>query len=111
MLCFTILFSLFNYAYSDIVYPQYEKEPNHVSSDNIIAMSLWSVSSCMCIKKILDYKKKLPITIHKEENKISKKEYFNIELKDKENVKKDIKKLKKDLNEIRKLLIEYEKML
>ena len=111
MLYFTILFSLFNNVYSDIIYPQFEKEPNQVSSDNLIALSLWGMSSCMCIKKILDYKKKLPVTLNKEQNKEFKNEYFTIEIKDKQDIKKDIKKLKKDLNEIRKILIEYEKNL
>lgn len=108
---YLLLFSFFfDNVYSDIIYPKYEKEPNQISSDNLIAMSLWGMTSCMCIKKLLNYKNKLPIILNKKNSEFEK-EYFDIEIKEKDNIKKDIKKLKKDLNEIKKILIEYEKNL
>ena len=104
-----IFFSFINSVISDIIYPKdYHTLPiNHISSENLIALSLWGMTSGLCIKKILDYKNKLPIEINKVDS--TKREYFNIQIKQKQNIKKDIKKLKKDLNEIKKLLIQYEK--
>ena len=105
---YIILFSLIQKAYSDIINPEDYQPINQISSENLIALSLWGMTSGLCIKKILDYKNKLPIQIIEEEDEFKKK-YFNIEVKEKKNIKKDIKKLKKDLNEIKKLLIQYEK--
>ena len=115
MYIFLILQCFIQSVYSDII--QTELPNNYVSSDNIIALSLWGMSTCICVKKFINYKKNLPIKLKMTNNFISeeKNSHFKIDIedkdKDKETQKKEIKKLKKDLNEIRRILIEYEKQL
>ena len=115
MYIFLILQCFIQSVYSDIV--QTEIPDNYVSSDNTIALSLWGMSTCICLKKFINYKKNLPIKLKMTNNFISeeKNSHFKIDIedkdKDKETQKKEIKKLKKDLNEIRRILIEYEKQL
>ena len=107
---YIIFFLLIQTVHSDIISSEEYQPINHISTENLIALSLWGMTSGLCIKKWLDYKNKLPIQIVEEKDEF-KKEYFHIEVKEKENIKKDIKKLKKDLNEIKRILIEYEKKL
>ena len=115
MYLFLILQCFIQSVYSDII--QTELPNNYVSSDNTIALSLWGMSTCICLKKFINYKKNLPIKIERTNDFISEKKnsHFIIDIedndKDKETQKKEIKKLKKDLNEIRRILIEYEKQL
>ena len=103
-----LLFSLLSVVNGDIVYYVNDYKPdNYVSSENIVAFSLWGLGVCKCIGKICECKKKIPINLEltdEHSNDVDKKHY-KIDIID----DKDIKKLKKDLNELKKVIINYEK--
>lgn len=83
------------------------KPDNYVSSENLVAISLWGLSVCKCINKLCECKKKIPIKFELTDeysNDIDDKHY-EINITD----DKNIKKLKKDLNELKKVIINYEK--
>lgn len=103
-----LLFSLFEFANGDIVHYVNDYKPDDcVSSENIVALSLWGLGVCKCISKICECKKKIPINLELTEeysNDVDGKHY-KIDIID----DKNIKKLKKDLNELKKVIINYEK--
>ena len=41
---YIILFSLIQTAYSDIINPEDYQQINHISSENLIALSLWGIN-------------------------------------------------------------------
>ena len=103
-----LLFSLLSVVNGDIVHYVNDYKPdNCVSSENIVALSLWSMGVCKCISKICECKKKLPINLELTDeysNDVDEKHY-KIDIID----DKCIQKLKKDLNELKKVIINYEK--
>ena len=103
-----LLFSLFSFVNGDIVHYVNDYKPeNCVSSENLVALSLWGLGVCKCVNKICECKKKIPINLELTEehsNDVDEKHY-KIDIID----DKNIKKLKKDLNELKKVIINYEK--
>jgi hypothetical protein len=110
MICILLLLELINYVNGDLVEEKFVndyKPDNCVSSENLVAISLWGLSVCKCINKICECKKKIPIKLELTEeysNDVDDKHY-KINITD----DKSIKKLKKDLNELKKIIINYEK--
>lgn len=106
------IFLLLNYlsiVSADIVNEYYGPPENYVPIDNIIANTLWGLSVCSCVGIVCSHKNKIPIKVEPKEHDDyygygEKKNYYKIEIKDKDK----LYKLKNDLDEMKKAIISLE---
>jgi len=98
-----LLINSFSFVYGDIVEKYYGPPDNFVPIDNIVASSIWAMGVCSCIGIVCNHKNKIPIKVEPCENYdygYEKKNYYKIEISDKDK----LSKLKKDFDEMKKAI-------